>query len=108
MDELAEPGVYDCGQNCSSRFFHEQWIGRSLPQNHFLIKAVKEGIERAHVEGGNQQQDVERDGELQRRGEWAEEGVDRVGPDKPPTAEGVKFVRRGRRKYSRRVLPERG
>ena len=36
-------------------FFHEQWMGKTLPLNHFRIKAVKEGIKRAHVEGGTQQ-----------------------------------------------------
>ena len=35
--------------------FHEQWVGRSLPLDHFWIKTVKEGIKRAHVEGGTQQ-----------------------------------------------------
>ena len=30
-------------------------MGRSLPLNHYRIKAVKEGIQRAHVEGGTQQ-----------------------------------------------------
>ena len=36
-------------------FFHEQWMGKTLPLNHFRIKAVKEGIKRAYVEGGTQQ-----------------------------------------------------
>ena len=36
-------------------FFHEQWMGKTLPLNHFRIKAIKEGIKRAHVEGGTQQ-----------------------------------------------------
>ena len=36
-------------------FFHEQWMGKTLPLNYFRIKAVKEGIKRVHVEGGTQQ-----------------------------------------------------
>ena len=36
-------------------FFHEYWMGRSLPLDHFRIKVVKEGIKRAHVEKGTQQ-----------------------------------------------------
>ena len=36
-------------------FVHEQWIRKSLPRNHFRIKAVREGIQRAYVERGSQQ-----------------------------------------------------
>ena len=49
-----EPRVDGSGQKVAVNF-HEQWMGKSLPLNHFRIKAVKEGIKRAHVEGGTQQ-----------------------------------------------------
>ena len=34
--------------------YHEQWVGLPLPLQHFRIKAVRNGIKRAHVEAGNQ------------------------------------------------------
>ena len=34
--------------------FHEQWVGLSLPLQHFSVQAVKKGIRRAHAEAGNQ------------------------------------------------------
>ena len=37
-------------------FVHEQWVGTSLSFSHFQIKAVQEGIKRAHAEGGTWQQ----------------------------------------------------
>ena len=64
--KLAEYMAYCCavrgnrettvaGKLVAVNFFHEQWVGRSLPLKHFRIKAVKEGIKRSHVEGGYQQ-----------------------------------------------------
>ena len=61
VDELAEYVAYCCavrgnrestvvGKLVAVNFFHEQWMGKSLPRNHFRIKAVKEGINRAPVE----------------------------------------------------------
>ena len=61
MDELAEYMAYCCavrgnrestvaGKLVEVNLFHEQWMGKSLPLNHFRIKVVKEGIKRAHVE----------------------------------------------------------
>lgn len=35
--------------------FHEKWVGRILLSNHFRIKGVEEGINRAHAVGGAQQ-----------------------------------------------------
>ena len=66
VDELAEYMAYYCavrgdrestvaGKLMAVNFFHEQWMGKTLTLNHFRIKAVKEGIKRAHVEGGTQQ-----------------------------------------------------
>ena len=66
VDELAEYMAY-CGAARGTRetpiagklvavnFSHKQWVGRSLPLDHFRIKAAKGGIKRAHVEGGTQQ-----------------------------------------------------
>ena len=62
VDELAEYMAYCCavrgnrdstvaGKLVAVNFFHEQWMGKSLSLNHFRIKAVKVGIQRAHVEG---------------------------------------------------------
>ena len=45
-----EPGVDGSGQLVAVNFFHEQWMGKTLPLKHFRIRAVKEGIKRAHVE----------------------------------------------------------
>ena len=42
------------GKLVAVNFFHEQWMGKSLPLNHFRIKTDREGIKRAHVEGGTQ------------------------------------------------------
>ena len=66
VDELAEYMTFCCavrgnrestvaGKLVAVKFFHEQWMGKSLPLNHFRIKAVREGIKRAHVEEGTQQ-----------------------------------------------------
>ena len=66
VDELVEHMAYCCavrgnqeptvaGKLVAVNFFHEQGMGKSLPLNHSRIKAVKEGIKRAHVEGGTQQ-----------------------------------------------------
>ena len=60
VDELAEYMAYCCavrenrespvaGKLVAINFFHEQWMEKTLPLNHFRIKAVKEGIKRAHV-----------------------------------------------------------
>lgn len=37
------------GRLVTVKFFHEQWMGRSLSLNHFGIKAEKEYIETAHA-----------------------------------------------------------
>ena len=42
------------GKLVAVNVYHEQWVGLSLPPQHFRIKAVKKGIEKAHVEAGNQ------------------------------------------------------
>ena len=42
------------GKLVAVNLYHEQWVGVSLPLQHFRIKAVKKGIKRAHVEAGNQ------------------------------------------------------
>ena len=66
MDELAEYIAYCCaaqgnwettiaGKLVVVNFFHEQWMGRSLPLDRFQIKAMKKRIKRARVEGGTQQ-----------------------------------------------------
>ena len=66
VDDLVKYVAYCCavrgnrestvaGKLVAVNFFHQQWMGRSLPLNHSRIKAVKEGIKRAHVEGGTQQ-----------------------------------------------------
>lgn len=55
VDESAEYMVYCCaasgnretmmvGKSIAVNFFHMQWLGKSLPLNHFRIKMVKEGI----------------------------------------------------------------
>ena len=52
MDEPAEHMAYCCaargnrestvaGKLVAVNFFHEQWMGKSLPLNHFRIKAVR-------------------------------------------------------------------
>ena len=52
VDELAEYMAYCCvargnrektrvGKLVAVNFFHEQWVGRSLPLDHFRVKAVK-------------------------------------------------------------------
>lgn len=38
----------------AGNFFLEQWVGKSLPLNHFRIKAVKDDIQNLHEEGGTQ------------------------------------------------------
>ena len=66
MDEPAKYMAYCCavrgnrestvaGKMVAVKFFHEQWMGKSLSLNHFLMKAVREAIKRAHVEEGTQQ-----------------------------------------------------
>ena len=66
VEELVEFMAYCCavrgnkettvaGKMVAVNFSHEQWVGLSLPLNHFRIKAVREGIKRAHVDGGTQQ-----------------------------------------------------
>ena len=55
LRSTGEPESTVAGKLVAVNFFHEQWMGKTLPLNHFRIKAVKEGIKRAHVEGGTQQ-----------------------------------------------------
>lgn len=42
------------GELVAANIFHEQWVQRSLTLDYYG-KALKEGINRAHVEEGNQQ-----------------------------------------------------
>ena len=35
-------------------FYHEQWLGLSLPLQHFRIKVARKGIKRAHVGAGDE------------------------------------------------------
>lgn len=77
LRDTREPGDYGSGQVLTGNFFHEQWMGRSLPLNHFWVKAVKKGINRANEEGKNQQRarmPLSRYGRGRpRSGEWAGE-----------------------------------
>ena len=43
------------GKLVAVNFYHEQWVGLSLPISHVRVKAVRQGIKRAHVESGSQQ-----------------------------------------------------
>lgn len=43
------------GKLVAINFYHEQFVGLSLPLGNPLIRSVKQGIKRAHVEKGSQQ-----------------------------------------------------
>ena len=43
------------GKLVEVKFYREQWGGLSLPINHVRVRAVRQGIKRAHVESGSQQ-----------------------------------------------------
>ena len=43
------------GKLVAVNFYHEQWVGLPLPISHARVKAVRQGIKRAHVESGSQQ-----------------------------------------------------
>ena len=64
--ELTELMTYCCarkgtkeltiaGKSVAVQFYHEQFVGLSLPLGNPLIRSVKQGIKRAHVEKGTQQ-----------------------------------------------------
>ena len=64
VEKLAEFMAYCCaerknkeatvaGKLVAVSFYHEQWVGLSLPLQHFRIKAVWKGIKKAHVKAGN-------------------------------------------------------
>lgn len=36
-------------------FYHEHWMGLSLPMHHLSIETIRKGIKKAHVEIGSQQ-----------------------------------------------------
>ena len=65
VDELTAFMTYGCavrgnkkgttmGEVQAVNFYHEQWMGLSLILGHFRVKAVRQGIRRAHAEVGNQ------------------------------------------------------
>ena len=65
VDELMEFVGYCCMERKNKHvtvaakliamiFYHELWVGLSLPLHHFRIKAVRKGVKKAHVEAGNQ------------------------------------------------------
>lgn len=41
------------GKLIAVNVYHERWVGRSPPQQHFRIKAVREWIMRTRVEARN-------------------------------------------------------
>ena len=43
------------GKLVAVNFYHQQWVGLSLPINYVRVRAVRQGIKRAHVESGSQQ-----------------------------------------------------
>ena len=43
------------GKLVAINFYHEQFVGLSMLMNNPLIRSVRQGIERAHVEKGSQQ-----------------------------------------------------
>ena len=43
------------GKLVAINIYHEQWVGLSLPVNHVMVRAVRQGVKRAHVESGTQQ-----------------------------------------------------
>ena len=57
VDELAECAAQGnrettiAGQLIAVNVLYEQWVRTLLPLDHFRIKAVKEGIKKAHVKG---------------------------------------------------------
>ena len=64
MEELAEFMANCCAARkkevptaetlVAMTFYHEQWVGLSLPVQHVRIKAARKGIKTAHMEAGNQ------------------------------------------------------
>ena len=95
-------------------FYHEQWVGLSLPISHVRVKAVRRGIKRAHVESGSQQR-VRRPltwgklpeikgGSYGRIRSESESDADETGAN-IPAAEGVRLVRGVEWSVSRRILP---
>ena len=77
---VATGWIFEIGLCVNSNSINEQWLGRSLPIDHFRIKTVKEGIKKAHVEGVTQQRvrmpllrEILKITEgMVRSGEWAE------------------------------------
>ena len=43
------------GKLVAVNFYHEQWLELPLSISHVSVKAVRQGIKRAHVESGSQQ-----------------------------------------------------
>ena len=43
------------GKLVATNIYHEQFVGLSMPLGNLLIRSVRQGIKRAHVEKGTQQ-----------------------------------------------------
>ena len=43
------------GKLVALNFYNERWVGLSLPTSHVRVRAVRQGIKRAHVESGSGQ-----------------------------------------------------
>ena len=102
------------GKLVAVNFYHEQWVGLSLPISHVRVKAVWQGIKRAHTRGARESTtgektinvgDADRDGRWQLRvGSGGESDVHRTGANVPAAAEGV-GVRGGEWSVSQSIQP---